>query len=165
MKIYISQCKWMNQQLILLSASSDRLCSELSGFEGWLYEKKFVESFLAQVDTADIKNERDDRFWVIEDSNSQIKAQNMAGFWGNPQYTQNDYKRQLFRYVATPLETDNSNCSFHISALHAGEAKWLSHLVILEPKADVIKMSYTIRSSKSNGELNGELKIDVIDIQ
>lgn len=149
----------------IVSASSDRLCSELSGFEGWLYEKKFVESFLAQVDTADIKNERDDRFWGIEDANSQIKAQNIAGFWGNPQYTQNNYKRQLFRYVATPLETDNSNCSFHISALHAGEAKWLSHLVILEPKADVIKMSYTIRSSKSNGELNGELKKDVSDIQ
>lgn len=149
----------------IVSASSDRLCSELSGLEGWLYEKKFVESFLAQVDTADIKNERDDRFWGIEDANSQIEAQSMAGFWGNPQYTQNDYKRQLFRYVATPLETDNSNCSFHISTLHAGEAKWLSHLVILEPKADVIKMSYTIRSSKSNGELNGELEIDVSDIQ
>ena len=84
---------------------------------------------------------------------------------GSPEYTRNDYKRQLFRYVATPLETDNSNCSFHISALHAGEAKWLSHLIILKPKADVIKMSYTIRSSKSNGELNGELKIDVSDIQ
>ena len=149
----------------IVSALSDRLCSELSGLEGWLYEKKFVESFLEQVDTADIKNERDDRFWGIEDANSQIEAQNMAGFWGNPQYTQNDYKRQLFRYVATPLETDNSNCSFHISTLHAGEAKWLSHLVILEPKADVIKMSYTIRSSKSNGELNGELEIDVSDIQ
>ena len=149
----------------IVSASSDRLCSELSGLEGWLYEKKFVESFLEQVDTADIKNERDDRFWGIEDANSQIKAQNMVGFWGNPQYTQNDYKRQLFRYVATPLETDNSNCSFHISTLYAGEAKWLSHLVILEPKADVIKMSYTIRSSKSNGELNGELEIDVSDIQ
>lgn len=149
----------------IVPASADRLCDKLSGFEGLIYEKKFVESFFAQYDTADIKNERDDRFWGIEDTQSQIAAQNRVGFLESPEYTRNDYKRQLFRYVATPLETDNSNCSFHISALHAGEAKWLSHLVILEPKADVIKMSYTIRSSKSNGELNGELKIDVSDIQ
>lgn len=149
----------------IVPASADRLCDKLSGFEGLIYEKKFVESFFAQYDTADIKNERDDRFWGIEDTQSQIAAQNRVGFWESPEYTRNDYKRQLFRYVATPLETDNSNCSFHISALHAGEAKWLSHLIILKPKADVIKMSYTIRSSKSNGELNGELKIDVSDIQ
>lgn len=149
----------------IVPASADRLCDKLSGFEGLIYEKKFVESFFAQYDTADIKNERDDRFWGIEDTQSQIAAQNRVGFWGSPEYTRNDYKKQLSRYVATPLETESTSCLFHISVLHAGEAKWLSHLIILKPKADVIKMSYTIRSSKSNGELNGELKIDVSDIQ
>lgn len=149
----------------IVPASADRLCDKLSGFEGLIYEKKFVESFFAQYDTADIKNERDDRFWGIEDTQSQIAAQNRVGFWGSPEYTRNDYKKQLSRYVATPLETESTSYLFHISVLHAGEAKWLSHLIILKPKADVIKMSYTIRSSKSNGELNGELKIDVSDIQ
>lgn len=149
----------------IVPASADRLCDKLSGFEGLIYEKKFVESFFAQYDTADIKNERDDRFWGIEDTQSQIAAQNRVGFWGSPEYTRNDYKKQLSRYVATPLETESTSCLFHISVLHAGEAKWLSHLIILKPKADVIKMSYTIRSSKSNGELNGELKIDVSDIR
>lgn len=149
----------------IVPASADRLCDKLSGFEGLIYEKKYVESFFAQYDTADIKNERDDRFWGIEDTQSQIAAQNRVGFWGSPEYTRNDYKKQLSRYAATPLETESTSCLFHISVLHAGEAKWLSHLIILKPKADVIKMSYTIRSSKSNGELNGELKIDVSDIQ
>lgn len=149
----------------IVSASSDRLCDELSGLEGLLYEKKFVESFLAQYDTADIKNDRDDRFWGIEDASSQFDAHSTASLWRGPEYTLDDYKRQLSRYVATPLETDSSSCSFQISTLHAGEAKWLSHLVILEPKADVIKMSYAIRSRKSNGELNGELEMDVSDIR
>lgn len=149
----------------IVPASADRLCDKLSGFEGLICEKKFVESFFAQYDTADIKNERNDRFWGIEDAHSQTAAQNRVGFWGSPEYTRNDYKKQLSRYVATPLETERTSCLFHISALHAGEAKWLSHLIILKPKADVIKMSYTIRSSKSNGELNGELEMAASDIQ
>lgn len=149
----------------IISASSEQFFDDVRGFEGWIYEEKLVESFLLQEDTADIKNERDDRFWGIEDAQSQMGAQSAAGFWNRPEYTQDDYKRQLHRYVATPLETDVSSCSFHIPALHAGEAKWLSHLIVLKPKSDIVKMSYTIRSSKSNGDLNGELEVDVSNNQ
>ena len=149
----------------IVSASSERLLDDVRGFEGWIYEEKLVESFLSQEDTADIKNERDDRFWEIEDAQSRIGAQSAVGFWNRPEYTQDDYKRQLHRYVAPPLETDVSSCSFRVPALHAGEAKWLSHLIVLKPKTDIVKMTYTIRSSKSNGDLNGELKVDVSNNQ
>ena len=149
----------------IVSASSERLLDDVRGFKGWIYEEKLVESFLSQEDTADIKNERDDRFWEIEDAQSLIGAQSAVGFWNRPEYTQDDYKRQLHRYVATPLETDVSSCSFRVPALHAGEAKWLSHLIVLKPKTDIVKMTYTIRSSKSNGDLNGELKVDVSNNQ
>ena len=51
--------------------------------------------------------------------------------------------------------------SFHIPTLHAKESKWLSNMIILRPLKETIQLSYSIKSSSSNGDLAGTLELTV----
>lgn len=104
---------------------------------------------LAQNDTVDIKNSRDDRFWGMEDQRGEMDAMLRGGINGQPRYTEEDYVRELSRYIASPEVESPDMFSFHIPTLHAKESKWLSNMIILRPLKETIQLSYSIKSSSS----------------
>lgn len=141
--------------------TSELICDELKGIEGEIYEDGLVEMIFVQGDTVDIKDTKDDRFWSIEDQQGDMKAVFRSGINGQPRHSSDDYVRELSRYVASPEDGNPTVFSFHISSLHAKAAKWLSHTIILRPLTKTIKMRYSIKSSKSDGNLEGILELTV----
>src|SRR5699024_5892182 len=134
-------------------------CDDLKGVERYIYEDGLVEITLAQNETADIKNSRDDRFWDMEDQRGEMNAILCGGINGQPRYTEEDYARELSRYIASPEVGNPDVFSFHIPSLHAKESKWLSSMIILRPLKETIQLSYSIKSSSSNGDLAGTLDL------
>ena len=137
------------------------ICDDLKALEGYIYEDGLVEIILAQNETVDIKNSRDDRFWDMEDQRSERDAMLRGGINGQPRYTEEDYVRELSRYIASPEVGTTDVFSFHIPSLHAKESKWLSSMIILRPLKETIQLSYSIKSSSSNGDLAGTLELTV----
>lgn len=139
--------------------TAELICDDLKGVEGYIYEDGLVEITLAQNETADIKNSRDDRFWDMEDQRGEMNAILCGGINGQPRYTEEDYARELSRYIASPEVGNPDVFSFHIPSLHAKESKWLSSMIILRPLKETIQLSYSIKSSSSNGDLAGTLEL------
>lgn len=141
--------------------TAELICDDLKGVEGYVYEEGLVEMALAQNNTVDIKNSRDDRLWGMEDQRGEMDAMLRSGINGQPRYTEEDYVRELSRYIASPEAGNSEVYSFHIPSLHAKESKWLSRMIILRPLKDTIQLSYSIKSSSSNGDLAGTLELTV----
>ena len=141
--------------------TAELICDDLKGVEGYIYEDGLVEITLAQNETVDIKNSRDDRFWDMEDQRIERDAMLRGGINGQPRYTEEDYVRELSRYIASPEVGTTDVFSFHIPSLHAKESKWLSSMIILRPLKETIQLSYSIKSSSSNGDLAGALELTV----
>ena len=141
--------------------TAELICDDLKGVEEYVYENGLVEMTLAQNDTVDIKNSRDDRFWGVEDQQGEMDAMLRGGINGQPRYTEEDYARELSRYIASPEEGSPDVFSFHIPSLYAKEAKWLPSMIILKPLKETIQLSYSIKSSSSNGDLAGTLELSL----
>lgn len=119
--------------------TAELICDDLKGVEGYVYEDGLVEMTLAQNDTVDIKNSRDDRFWGMEDQRGEMDAMLRGGINAQPRYTEEDYVRELSRYIASPEVESPDMFSFHIPTLHAKESKWLSNMIILRPLKETIQ--------------------------
>ena len=141
--------------------TAELICDDLKGIEGYVYEDGLVELTLAQNDTVDIKSAIDDRFWDIEDQQSDMNAMFRGGINGQPSYATEDYVRELSRYVASPEDGNPTVFSFHIPSLHAKEAKWLPRTIIVRPLKETIQMKYFVKSSSSDGNLEGTLELTV----
>jgi hypothetical protein len=141
--------------------TAELICDDLKGIEGYVYEDGLVELTLAQHDTVDIKSTIDDRFWDIEDQQSDMNAMFQGVINGQPRYSTEDYVRELSRYVASPEEGKPTVFSFHIPSLHAREAKWLPGTIILRPLKETIQMKYSVKSSSSDGNLEGTLELTI----
>lgn len=141
--------------------TAELICDDLKGIEGYVYEDGLVELTLAQNDTVDIKSTIDHRFWDIEDQQSDMNAMFRGGINGQPSYSTEDYVRELSRYVASPEDGNPTVFSFHIPSLHAKEAKWLPRTIIVRPLKENIQMKYFVKSSSSDGSLEGTLELTV----
>lgn len=141
--------------------TEELICDDLKGIEGYIYEDGLVELILAQNDTVDIKRTIDDRFWSIEDQQSDMNAMFRGGINGQPRYSNEDYVRELSRYVASPEDGNPTVFSFYIPSLHAKEAKWLPRTIILRPLKETIQMKYFVKSNSSDGNLEGTLELTV----
>lgn len=139
--------------------TSELICDELKGMEGIVYEEGLVELVLAQNETVDIKNSIDTRFWSVEDQQRKVQAMPHGGINGAPEYTMEDYVNELSRYVAYPKDGSETDLSFFIPSLHAKEVKWLSHLIILKPLRNKIRIKYYVKSRSSDGNLKGSLEM------
>lgn len=82
--------------------TAELICDELKGIEGHVYEDGLVGLILGQNNTVDIKSTIDDRFWSIEDQQSDMNAMFRGGINGQPSYSTEDYVRELSRYIASP---------------------------------------------------------------
>ena len=139
--------------------TSELICDDLKGIEDSVYEEGLVELTLAQNETVDIKGTKDDRFWGIEDQQSDMNAIFQGGINGLPRYSAEDYARELSRYIASPENGTTTDFSFYIESLHAKEVKWLSQTIILKPLKENIRLKYFVKSGSSDGSLEGTLEL------
>lgn len=108
-------------------------------------------------ETADIQYD-DDLSYSPEDlmaGNGLITG--FPGINGEPVYNEEDYERELQKYLATPMEGSKNEFEFYIESMHAKETKWLGRSILLKPKKSRIELLYTIKSYKSDGEVSGIL--------
>lgn len=131
--------------------------SELQGLEGEIYEQEFIKNVMKMRETAEIQYD-DDISYSPEDlmaGNGLITG--FPGINGDPVYNEEDYERELQKYLATPMEESKNEFEFYIESMHAKETKWLGRSILLKPKKSRIELLYTIKSYKSDGELSGTL--------
>ena len=111
-------------------------------------------------ETADIEYDFDISY-SIEDIQAIMRTQlSVAGINGNPRYDSSDYKRELLKYIALPIEDSKSEFSFQIKSLRAKEKKWIGAALLLKPLSDSFDIMYSIKSKHSDGGLSGRIKYE-----
>jgi len=90
-----------------------------------------------------------------------IRRVQKTNLWGQTSYDSEDYERELQKYIAKPSEYDNTVVEFILKSLRPKEAKWLGASILVRPLSDIVKLSYSIKSCSSDGELAGEISIKV----
>ena len=149
--------KYDPEQLKVVYPSSDLLCPSLKGLESFIYEKGIIKVLLKMGENSSISYDKDISFSIM-DSQAEMRARlNAGGINGNPRYTIEDYVRELRKYIATPMADNNLEFMFNIKALKPSERKWLGAALLMKPLTDEFKLSYSIKSKQSDGELSGAL--------
>lgn len=72
-----------------------------------------------------------------------------------------DYLETLGDYVATP--SAGRVVEFKINSLQANEAKWLDKVILIKVNHGSVKLTYSITSDNTDGNLCGELSCKVSD--
>lgn len=101
----------------------------------------------------------EDITYTLADTQAAIKAQfSASGINGNPIYDEDDYEREISKYIAAPIENSMSEFVFSIKSLKAKEKKWLGPALLLKPLVESFEITYSIKSKHSNGDLNGSIR-------
>ena len=136
----------------------EELCGdeEYTGLEGFVYDEGFVK-LLMMPENGDITYDTDISF-DHKDLDKELRKQ-AKDIFGNYTYEPDaeDYEDEIKKFVATPIGRNNNTILFEIKSLRANEKKWLGPIILVIPKAETVKLSYTIKSKKSNGTLSSEL--------
>lgn len=131
---------------------------ELQGIEGLIYEEQLIKKALLMPDTADIQYDSDISY-NPNDITANIKRMGIPNWYNTtPNYDEHDYAREIAKYIATPLKNSSNTFDFYIRSLRPKEISWLGASILLRAKTDEIKLTYTIKSQHSNGELSGNLR-------
>lgn len=130
----------------------------LEGIEGIIVEEDLIKELLFMSESSSIRYDTDISN-CLEDAEAMVRSQfSAAGINRNPKFYSKDYKRELSKYIATPIEDSQSEFSFHISSLRAKEKKWLGPALLLKPLTESFEITYSIKSKHSDGSLNGKIK-------
>lgn len=130
---------------------------DLKGVEGLIYEDDLIKTVLLMNEGTDICYDTDLSFSLYETQQELRARLKSGGINGTPYYDEEDYAREIAKYIATPMDGSKDTFFFEISALHAKEKKWLGPLIMVRPITDNIELSYTIKSKSSDGTLSGKL--------
>lgn len=136
--------------------SAEILSPKLKGIEGWVYEEDLIKNTLLMPEDTNISYDSDLSF-SLHDAHYELEASLRGGLNGAPLYNDEDYARELSKFVASPLIDNQNLYSFEINALFAKETKWIGPLIMVKPKADKVELTYVIKSKSSDGSLSGKL--------
>ena len=128
----------------------------LEGVEGTIYENDLIRRTLQMEESARITYEKDISISRM-DAQYDIQACLKGGINGTPRYTEEDYERELAKYIASTINSDTYSFAFEIDSLNAQEKKWLGPLLLIKPLDTAVSLRYTIKSNKSDGSLSGIL--------
>ena len=142
----------------IIVPSSTLFNDEISGLEGIVYENNFIEQLFTLPENDKIQYDSDLSFDAME----QIRRMQKTNIWGQTQYDSQDYEIELQKYIAKPIEYDNSVFEYEIRNLRPKETKWLGASILVKPLSNSIKLSYSIKSPNSNGELAGDIVVEVL---
>lgn len=131
------------------------------GLEGFAYDENLPCVALFMPQTADIQYDTDISFDIadahIENKRNIMKVLRFA----DSQSDYEDYEREICKYIATPMNEQLDSYMFTIKSLRPNEKKWVGPLIALCPKAEKITLEYFIRSAHSDGQISGNLELNL----
>lgn len=135
---------------------------DMQGLEGLIFEEGIIKELLLMPETSDISYDSDMTYSIADslaENQASIRAYFSAGgINGNPRYDEEDYEREISKYVAMPIANSKSEFEFTISSLRPKENKWLGPALLIRPLKDSFDIEYSIKSKNSNGNLSGIIK-------
>ena len=136
------------------------LCTEeLKGMEGFIYEDAHIKDILMMPSDNDISYDEDISY-NINDNTASMKHYSFSPFSkGFRKYDASDYEREIKKFFATSMENSNDTYEFYIRSLRAHEKSWLGSAILIRPLKNEVVLSYSVKSRKSDGLINGTLKL------
>lgn len=141
----------------IIVPGSNLINDKISGLESLIYENNYIEKLFTMPETDKIQYDSNLSFDAIE----EIRRMQKTDIWGQIHYDSEDYEIELQKYIAQPTEYDNTVFEYSINNLRPKETKWLGASIFVKPLSSTVKLSYLIKSSNSNGELDGEIIIEI----
>lgn len=147
-----------NETADVILPSAKLINTELVGFEGFIYEDRILKNLLLMPSNSDIQYDTDISY-DISDSISQIRKTPILGLGSSyPEYDSDDYEREIRKYIAEPIEGTTNEFDFYIRSLRPKEKNWLGAAILVKAKTDKVKLSYSIKSQKTDGTISGVLE-------
>lgn len=132
---------------------------DMQGSEGVIFEEGILRELLLMVETSDISYDSDISYSIADSlvgNQKSIGAYfDTGGINGNPRYDEEDYEREISKYIAMPNSDSKSEFEFTISSLRPKEKKWLGPALLIKPLKDSFDIKYSIKSKHSDGNLSG----------
>lgn len=132
---------------------------DMQGSEGVIFEEGILRELLLMVETSDISYDSDISYSIADSlvgNQKSIGAYfDTGGINGNPRYDEEDYEREISKYIAMPNSDSKSEFEFTISSLRPKEKKWLGPALLIKPLKDSFDIKYSIKSKHSEGNLSG----------
>jgi hypothetical protein len=132
---------------------------DMQGSEGVIFEEGILKELLLMVETSDISYDGDISYSIADSlvgNQKSIGAYfDTGGINGNPRYDEEDYEREISKYIAMPNSDSKSEFEFTISSLRPKEKKWLGPALLIKPLKDSFDIKYSIKSKHSDGNLSG----------
>lgn len=146
----------------IISPSKKLINPDMQGLEGLIFEEGVIKELLLMSESSDISYDSD-IMYSIADSLAEKQASIRASFSGggingNPIYDEDDYEREISKYVAIPNVNNKNEFEFTISSLRPKEKKWLGPALLIKPLKDSFDIDYSIKSKHSDGNLSGIVK-------
>ena len=137
---------------------------DMQGLEGLIFEEGIIKELLLMFESSDISYDSDISYSIADslaESQASIRAYfNASGINGNPKYGEEDYEREISKYIAIPNSGSKSEFEFTISSLRPKEKKWLGPALLIKPLKDNFDIEYSIKSKHSDGNLSGVVKFN-----
>lgn len=143
----------------IIYPSKELINPDMQGSEGVIFEEGILRELLLMVETSDISYDSDISYSIADSlvgNQKSIGAYfDTGGINGNPRYDEEDYEREISKYIAMPNSDSKSEFEFTISSLRPKEKKWLGPALLIKPLKDSFDIKYSIKSKHSDGNLSG----------
>ena len=137
---------------------------DMQGLEGLIFEEGIIKELLLMFESSDISYDSDISYSIADslaENQASIRAYlNASGINGNPKYGEEDYEREISKYIAIPNSGSKSEFEFTISSLRPKEKKRLGPALLIKPLKDNFDIEYSIKSKHSDGNLSGVVKFN-----
>jgi len=136
---------------------SELFNKEIEGLEGIIYEDGLIKELFFLPQNGNIQYDYDITF----DPSEVWRKMKKANILWQSNFDSEDYAFELQKYIAMPCEHSSNISEFTVNNLHPKETKWLGASILLKPLKDSIRLSYSIKSCNSNGDLSGDIIIEI----
>lgn len=147
----------MDPELTVIEPNAKLFNEEITGLEGNVVEEDFINLLFMMPTSENIGYDYDISYDAITERKRMADKNAPLGLNSWAEFDEEDYERELKRYIAVPLEEEGNVFTYHIDNLRAKETKWIGAAILVRSKDDTFHLSYSIKSDNSNGELKGEL--------
>lgn len=142
--------------------SKELINPDMQGLEGLIFEEGIIKELLLMFESSDISYDTDITYSIADslaENQASIRAHfSIGGINGTPRYDEDDYEREITKYIATPNANSKNEFEFSIGSLRPKEKKWLGPALLIRPLEDGFDIDYSIKSKHSNGDLSGIVK-------
>lgn len=142
----------------IIIPTKELINAEFKGVEGLVYELGIIEKLLKLPEDSNIKSNYD-RFKNIPKIRYKFKPYTPFGVNNDDKYDSEDYENEILNYIAKPVNGGKTEFLYRIKSLRAKETVWIGDCILFRPKSKNIRLQYSIKSNKSNGENSGTLNL------